>query len=145
MLWYVGDAAYRASARRSRSERRIVAGQARSAIMALPMNRRRQDLDALRAVAVLLVMLFHFPPMSPDVWAVVRVPFDFGARIGWMGVDLFFVLSGFLVSGLLFQEYQRLGTVDWWNFFCRRGLKIYPAFYVFLTLTVAVSTMMGDA
>ncbi len=57
------------------------------------------------------------------------------ARGGWIGVDLFFVLSGFLVSGLLFREYQRCGTVSVSRFLIRRGLKIYPAFYFFLALT----------
>jgi peptidoglycan/LPS O-acetylase OafA/YrhL len=50
-------------------------------------------------------------------------------------VDLFFVLSGFLISGLLFSEYKKRHTIDFKRFFFRRGLKIYPAFYAFLLLT----------
>lgn len=54
---------------------------------------------------------------------------------GWVGVDLFFVLSGFLISGLLFSEYRKRQAISFKRFFIRRGLKIYPAFYVFLLCT----------
>ena len=50
-------------------------------------------------------------------------------------MDLFFVLSGFLISGLLFSEYKRRHSISFKRFFIRRGLKIYPAFYAFLLLT----------
>ena len=55
----------------------------------------------------------------------------FFSRVGWTGVDLFFVLSGFLISGLLFSEYKKRHAIDFKRFFIRRGLKIYPAFYTF--------------
>ena len=58
-------------------------------------------------------------------------------RFGWVGVDLFFVLSGFLVAGLVFQEHQRTGHIDPWRFLFRRGFKIYPQFYFFILATVA--------
>src|ERR1700683_1541313 len=84
---------------------------------------RNKRLDVLRCVAVLLVMFRH-----SDVS-------DFLRRVGWIGVDLFFVLSGFLISGLLFSEYKKRHAISLKRFFIRRGLKIYPAFYVFLLLT----------
>jgi peptidoglycan/LPS O-acetylase OafA/YrhL len=59
-------------------------------------------------------------------------------RGGWVGVDLFFVLSGFLVSGLLFSEHIRSGRVSPWRFYVRRGFKIYPAFYVYLVVCMAI-------
>jgi len=58
-------------------------------------------------------------------------------------VDLFFVLSGFLVSGLLFREYQRHGSVDVVRFLIRRGFKIYPGFWVLLAVTVAFRIGLG--
>ncbi|HXJ16319.1 MAG TPA: acyltransferase, partial [Candidatus Polarisedimenticolia bacterium] len=79
---------------------------------------RNKRLDVLRSIAVLLVLLYHS---------------EIGTRLanaGWAGVDLFFVLSGFLISGLLFTEYKKRGSIDFKRFFIRRGLKIYPAFYV---------------
>jgi peptidoglycan/LPS O-acetylase OafA/YrhL len=50
----------------------------------------------------------------------------------WIGVDLFFVLSGFLISGLLFDDIKVRGKISIWRFYIRRGFKIYPPFYFFL-------------
>jgi len=87
-------------------------------LLRLRDSERLAALDALRGAAILLVLgrHYHFDP-------------------GWVGVDLFFVLSGFLVSGLLFREYQRLGRVRVGRFLARRGFKIYPAFYAFMLVT----------
>jgi len=81
---------------------------------------RNKRLDILRCIAVLLVLLDH-SGIHP-----------FLTQTGWTGVDLFFVLSGFLISGLLFAEYKKRGAIDFKRFLIRRGLKIYPAFYTFL-------------
>lgn len=59
---------------------------------------------------------------------------NFSSSMG-RGVDLFFVLSGFLISGLLFTELEQTRTIDAKRFWIRRGFKIYPPFYVFLILT----------
>ncbi len=84
---------------------------------------RNRRLDILRFVAVLTVIIHHSSISHFfSVW-------------GWVGVDLFFVLSGFLISGLLFSEYKKRKAISFKRFFIRRGLKIYPAFYVFLLLT----------
>jgi peptidoglycan/LPS O-acetylase OafA/YrhL len=53
-------------------------------------------------------------------------------QCGWAGVDLFFVLSGFLISGLLFREYRSYGQIRLSRFLVRRGFKIYPSFLLFL-------------
>jgi peptidoglycan/LPS O-acetylase OafA/YrhL len=91
-------------------------------------------LDAFRAVAILLVLGRHAE--VTDLWS----------RIGWCGVDLFFVLSGFLISGLLFQEYKRFGDIHLKTFWLRRGLKIYPAFYACtLVQTLIYLLMFGRA
>jgi len=58
-------------------------------------------------------------------------------RLG--GVDFFFVLSGFLVSGLLFREHNQFGRISYQTFFIRRGLKIYPAFYFLLAVSGGVT------
>src|SRR5580692_5435255 len=84
---------------------------------------RNKRLDVLRCVAVVTVLLHH--------GYISR----FFTRLGWVGVDLFFVLSGFLISGLLFSEYKKRQSISFRRFFIRRGLKIYPAFYAFLLLT----------
>jgi peptidoglycan/LPS O-acetylase OafA/YrhL len=75
-------------------------------------------LDALRGIAILLVLLRHHPL---NEWT---------QKIGWIGVDLFFVISGFLVSGLLFDEFQKNGRVNVLRFLLRRLLKIYPLYLI---------------
>ena len=84
---------------------------------------RNKRLDILRCVAVVLVIIHHGHVST------------FFTRVGWIGVDLFFVLSGFLISGLLYSEYKKRHAINVKKFYIRRGLKIYPAFYVFLLLT----------
>jgi peptidoglycan/LPS O-acetylase OafA/YrhL len=88
----------------------------------------RPDLEGLRGVAVVLVLLFH-----------AGVPFLTG---GYVGVDVFFVLSGFLITGLLVRELQRTGTVSLGAFYARRARRLLPAAAVCLFVTVAVSALV---
>jgi peptidoglycan/LPS O-acetylase OafA/YrhL len=94
---------------------------------------RNQSLDVLRCIAVLLVLGFHYPYYT--CWG----------RLGWIGVDLFFVLSGFLISGLLFQEYKNTGSINFKRFLIRRGLKIYPSFYLLVILALVLSLVTHSA
>ncbi len=94
---------------------------------------RNQTLDVLRAVAVLLVFSRH----STGALLV--------SHLGWVGVDLFFVLSGFLVSGLLFREYQQDGQLLPGRFLIRRGFKIYPQFYLLVVVTIFWTWLSGGA
>ena len=90
-------------------------------------------LDGLRGVAVLLVLLIHaiwgpLRPATASIDVVVRAV----AYAGWMGVDLFFVLSGFLITGILLDT---RGQPGWWpNFIARRALRIFPLYYGALTV-----------
>lgn len=95
--------------------------------MTSDVNTRSCALDFLRANAVLMVLLRHLPELQDS--GSVSVIFYAMTQGGWVGVDLFFVLSGYLVSGLIFKEWQQSGRFDAWRFLIRRGLKIYPAFY----------------
>ena len=81
------------------------------------------SIDILRALAVIMVLFRH------------HVGTGVAGNIGWAGVDLFFVLSGFLVSSLLFVEAKKSGSVNAKKFLIRRGFKIYPLFYLLLFLT----------
>lgn len=95
----------------------------------------------MRAVAVLLVLGRHLRGrlLEADWPEAVSGVLSLWKRGGWIGVDVFFVLSGFLVSGLLFREHRRHGELRVGRFLIRRGLKIYPAFYVMIALTVLVA------
>src|SRR5215467_14506354 len=73
----------------------------------------RPDIEGLRAIAVLLVVLDH---------AGVQL-----MRGGYIGVDVFFVLSGFLITGLLLREHDRVGRVSLPEFYARRARRILPA------------------
>ncbi len=91
------------------------------------MNKRILGLDVLRFFAITLVLIRHGQMTDNYLY-------DFG----WLGVDLFFVLSGYLVSGLLFKEYKQNGKARVKRFLIRRGFKIYPAFYIFLAISIFI-------
>lgn len=92
---------------------------------------RNKRLDILRCIAVLLVLGRH--GFIEGLWQ----------EVGWAGVDLFFVLSGFLISGLLFSEYKKTETMNLRRFFIRRGFKIYPAFWAMLLGSVLIAFAWG--
>lgn len=87
-------------------------------------------LDGLRALAVFLVIVAHF--------GFVMVP-------GAHGVMIFFVLSGFLITWLLLKENERYGAVSLAAFYKRRTLRIFPAFYVYWVLMIALLVGTGRA
>ncbi|HST82478.1 MAG TPA: acyltransferase [Kineosporiaceae bacterium] len=80
---------------------------------------RRPALDGLRGLAVLAVMMFHTSP---------------AAHGGFMGVDIFFVISGYLITTLLLLEWARTGGVDLRSFYIRRSLRLAPALLFMLLL-----------
>ncbi len=104
--------------------------------MEKPTTQRSSALDTLRGIAVLLVLVRHVQlPGGLSAW--LDVPLRAIQRGGWAGVDLFFVLSGYLVSGLLFSAWKKDGQLRVGRFLIRRGFKIYPAFYVMLIAVLA--------
>ena len=94
------------------------------------MAKRLIGLDLLRFLAVVLVVAAHLAmiPSGPR-WV------GWFTRHGSLGVSLFFVLSGFLVAGLLFAEHRTRGSISVGRFYTRRAWKIYPPFYLMLTFT----------
>ena len=81
-------------------------------------------LDGLRGVAVLAVMACHLEFLMPELHPIVQG--------GFLGVDIFFVLSGFLITSILLSEQDATGTIDLKNFFIRRFLRLGPALWFFL-------------
>lgn len=87
-------------------------------------------LDHLRALAILLVFFYHYqiithgePEWLPDA-----------AKFGWTGVDLFFVLSGFLISSQLFSQVANAQKISFKEFFLKRFFRIIPAYWVVLVI-----------
>src|SRR5215217_5700711 len=89
-------------------------------------SRFRPDIEGLRAVAVLAVVLFH-----------AGVP---GLTGGYVGVDVFFVVSGFVITGMLWRELRSTGTVRLGRFYGARARRLLPA-----GLVVLVSTALASA
>lgn len=106
--------------------------------------KRNVMLDVLRFLAVFLVLGAHMGGLKGVPTADYPPILYYWQHAGWIGVDLFFVLSGFLVSGLLFKEYARFGQINVGRFYVRRGLKIYPAFYFFMGISLLYLTSGGQ-
>jgi peptidoglycan/LPS O-acetylase OafA/YrhL len=85
----------------------------------------RPDIEGLRAIAILAVLLFH-----------VGIPFLDG---GFVGVDVFYVISGFLITGLLLREGESTGKVDLIRFYSRRMRRLLPAGLLVIVVTLILS------
>jgi peptidoglycan/LPS O-acetylase OafA/YrhL len=93
-------------------------------------------LDGVRALAISLVMLFHYPWKNRFYAAN---PF----HGGFLGVDAFFVLSGFLITTLLLQEHALLGRVSLGRFYARRALRLLPALGALLVVAVVLHVALS--
>jgi peptidoglycan/LPS O-acetylase OafA/YrhL len=99
-----------------------------------PAAKREIELDFIRGVAILLVLSFHYHSYN----LLISSPFlDRVQSFGWTGVDIFFVLSGFLVGGLMLKEWKTTGKIDSLRFLKRRAFKIWPGYYLFLLTAAA--------
>ena len=95
-----------------------------------------EELDGLRGIAILIVMVHRFwPETGPGVAGDV-------AGAGWIGVDLFFVVSGFLITGILLDTKGEPGYLA--NFYARRVLRIFPLYYLFVLGTFAAFSHNGE-
>ena len=106
-----------------------------------PTGQRIAELDGLRGIAIFLVLLFHFVALTAKSQPgsltahVIRV-----LGLGWSGVDLFFVLSGFLIGGILID--QRASPSYFRTFYKRRVCRIFPLYYAVI-LVYAVPIWFG--
>jgi len=100
--------------------------------------RRYDGLDTLRSIAIVLVFMYHYMVF------VSREPtFGLASELGWTGVDLFFVLSGYLIGNQLFTGLAKGEALSMRAFYLRRALRTLPNFYVVLALFFLFPALMG--
>lgn len=95
-----------------------------SANVASVKKRRVKGLDGLRTIGAIAVLAYHLSPFAPG---------------GFLGVDVFFVLSGFLITALLVKEHHRSGRINLWSFWLRRIRRLLPASALMAVVTLIVA------
>src|SRR5579875_425218 len=109
--------------------------------MSNPTGRRIPSLDGIRAISILMVCYGHLCGTRHFPVAIA----DYGRWCGdvtHLGVLVFFVISGFLITSLLVGERETTGTISLKRFYLRRVLRIFPAFYAFI-LVMAIAALLG--
>ena len=102
-------------------------------------ERKFYGLDNLRAIAIIFVLLFHY-----NRWVEHPAWFPKAFQFGWTGVDLFFVLSGFLISSQLFAQIRKEGTFSMKEFYIKRFFRILPIYFFVLTVYFLVPFFSND-
>jgi len=93
--------------------------------------RRIPSLDGLRAISITLVVLSHLVR-----WR--HISFQVAGGYGELGVHVFFVLSGYLITGILLREHERSSTIDLREFYVRRAFRIFPAAFLFIAVAATL-------
>lgn len=88
---------------------------------------RRSDIQGLRAIAVAVVVLFHS---------------GLGFSGGYVGVDIFFVISGYVITGTLSREWSRTGRINFYRFYVRRFRRLIPALALVIAITYIASALL---
>ena len=98
--------------------------------------------DILRAVAVPWVIVHNFEGSMPGHYSTIFGKiFNGMAEMGWVGVQLFFVLSGYLITGILIESQDKASATT--HFYIRRALRIFPVFYLSIFLLLVLLPALG--
>lgn len=93
-------------------------------LQVISIQDRVSSIDVFRAIAIISVVLFHYNGTLP---------------FGFLGVDLFFVISGLLIGGLLIKKYDQKESIHFMKFILQRGFKIWPSYYSFIFLGTVIA------
>lgn len=99
---------------------------------------RVRALDGVRGLAILAVLIFHCSLLLKKPWLIA-------GSWGWMGVDLFFVVSGFLITGILLDAREAPPRFYYGGFYARRFVRIIPPFALLMSLLVAAPALTGQS
>src|SRR5260370_1853990 len=104
---------------------------------------RIPSLDGLRAIAILLVIVLHI--IQRNLTSIGNLKFGVALVLlaSGDGVGIFFVLSGFLITGLLLKEYDATGRINLYNFYLRRTFRILPPLYTYLVFVIIFCAVVG--
>lgn len=92
-------------------------------------SKRISSIDVFRSLAITSVVLFHFNGLLPK---------------GYLGVDLFFVISGFLIGGILTKDYKKRESIHFFKFILQRGFKVWPSYYIFFIVGSLLARFLYD-
>jgi peptidoglycan/LPS O-acetylase OafA/YrhL len=103
-----------------------------------PIRSRNPGLDTLRACAIALVFMYHY-----EIFVSRSATFGWLSDVGWVGVDLFFVLSGYLIANQLFAGIARGERLSLRRFYARRALRTLPVFWLVLAAFALFPAALG--
>ncbi|MGD0348599.1 MAG: acyltransferase [Terracidiphilus sp.] len=95
-----------------------------------------ESLDGIRGIAILMVFFFHYYPRN------THNPVALLSGLGWLGVDLFFTLSGFLITGILYDTASQAHFFR--NFYVRRALRLLPVYFIVVAVIFGVGWLYGE-
>jgi len=116
----------------------------RARVAPLRLPHRDRWLDLLRGFAVIGVVGAHLRPLPESTYSPLLSAVGIWRHGGWVGVDAFFVLSGYLVSGLLFTEAKSRNRLNVGRFLIRRAFKIYPPFWITVLLVLLARYLLNS-
>src|SRR5712671_2033641 len=110
---------------------------------AVKSSKRIPELDGLRGLAILLILVAHyvFGAFSYDDESILAASIHFAFSLTWSGVDLFFVLSGFLIGGILIDQRDTKNYFK--TFYIRRICRIFPLYFLWLMLFVILFVLIS--
>ncbi len=105
----------------------------------------KDSLNGLRAISMLIIFIFHFyDGLNAHLPSDSKVIHTFFSNLT-SSVDLFFVLSGFLIYGVLYRNWEKTGSVNFKEFYISRSLRIFPAYYALVFITLLIAKMQYKA